>query len=359
MSADGWPIDQASIAAIAAMPQSGNRNRLVTQTYHQLALAIGELTGGPEANWFHFGTWASNTAGRIMTGATLPPMMRRILVGKGDLLGDGEHRVGLIDRLEDTGVIISVGLSTGNITVFAEIAAAGAAFVTAHAGATDADRAAGHADLARIVAGAAPVFGQSRLARGLEAYEAALVEPDPSRRAQLMLAGTVDMGAVEQSKLDPYVSAVMCAAVTAAFTPFADRFDRSLVGRVDALGRLGRRVATAADHAWDRLMTRYFMVFEGPNERLRLGHDVPPLSGQALIAPVFERPSEPELLDVFREFDRTDFTGSGDATVDWSDLRDRMGWICWFFLSRHFDGRLAQPPFSPPEVQQLRALVPV
>src|SRR5206468_9674368 len=119
------------------------------------------------------------------------------------------------------------GLSEGNITVFAEIAAAGAAFVAAHSSASEGDRAVARADLARIVTEAAPVFGQSRLRRGFDAYEAALVEPDPSRKAQLMLAGSVDMGAVEQSRLDPFVGAVMSAAITAAFAPFADQLARS------------------------------------------------------------------------------------------------------------------------------------
>ena len=149
MTATGWPLDQDTIEVVAAMPPSAVRNRLVTQTYHQLALAIGALTGRPEANWFHFGTWASNTAGRIMTGATLPPIMRRVLVGKGDLLGDGKHHLAIVDRLEETGVIISDGLSMGNITVFAEIAPAGAAFVAAH----DRDRPRA-IDLARAAAAA-------------------------------------------------------------------------------------------------------------------------------------------------------------------------------------------------------------
>jgi hypothetical protein len=202
------------------------------------------------------------------------------------------------------------------------------------------------------------VFGQPRLARGFESYEAALVETDPSRQAQLMLAGSIDMGTVEQSRLDPFVDSVMCAAVTAAFAPLASRLDRSPFGGVDTLARLGRRVTTAADRAWDRFMTRRFMVFEGPDERLRLGRDVPPLRGGSLIPRPFETPSEPELLEVLERFDRTHGTGRGSASVDWADLHDRMGWICWFFLSRHFDHRLARAPFSPTQVEQLRALVP-
>ena len=359
MTATAWPLDQDTIKAVAAMPPSAVRNRLVTQTYHQLALSIGALTGRPEANWFHFGTWASNTAGRIMTGATLPPIMRRVLVGKGDLLGEGKHHLAIVDRLEDAGVIISDGLSMGNITVFAEIAPAGAAFVTAHTSASAADRATARADLARIVTRAEPGLEESRLARGFETYEAALVEKDSTRQAQLMLAGSIDMGAVEQSRLDPFVNSVMCAAVTAAFKPLAYRLGRSPLGRARALERLGHRITAAADHAWDRLMTRYFMVFEGPGERLRLGHDVPPLVGESLIAPAFEHPSEPALVDLFAEFDRTRFTGRGSASVDWAVLHDRMEWICWFFLSRHYDERLSQSPFSLAEVQQLQdALVP-
>jgi hypothetical protein len=168
-----------------------------------------------------------------------------------------------------------------------------------------------------------------------------------------VLAGSIDLGAEEQFRLDPFVRAVMSVGVNALIDPIGRFLAGGPFSHVRLFDRLGRGVATGADRAWDELMTRYFMVVDTPGQRLRLGRDVPPYPGQRLIGRPFEHPSEPELMEVFNAFDRTHGTGRGDASRDWADLGDRMDWICWFFLSRDRDPQLARSPFSRAVVRQL------
>jgi len=353
VSSEGVPLEPQTVTTIAAMPAEPVRNGLVTQTYHQLALGMGEVLGTKGANWFHFATWASFTVGRIVTGATMPEPLRLLLVGHARELGRGGRRLPLLGPLEATAAKVANELSEGNITVFGEMAAAGVAFVAAHTSRTAAQRGAAREELDRITAAAPPVLGKPRLAMGLEAYAAAVAETDRSRHAQLVLAGSIDFGAEEQFRLDPYVAAGMCAGISVAFQPLAQGLQSSPLGRVPSLKRFGREIAAISDRAWDELMTRSFMVVDVAGERLRLGHDVPPFPGQALIAPPFAHPSEPELVEVIAAFDRTHGTGRHDASVDWANLRDRMDWICWFFLSRQLDPRLSLPPFTRAVVREL------
>jgi hypothetical protein len=349
------PVDDASIAAIVAMPPGSLRSHLVTQTYHQLATAVGEVLGGEAVNWFHFGTWASWSVGRIVTGEVFSPVVRRFLVGDADMLGQGHHRFRAAAAIEEVAAVVARDLCEGNIDVFSQMAPAGLAFVRKHTAASADEREAAATRLADLASSAAPVLGKQRLTLGFGAYDDALAENDPVRHTQLVLAGAIEMGAEEQSRLQPFVAPALCAGVTVAFTAIGDRLARTPLGRVRALARVGRAITDAVDRSWDRWMTHSFMVFEEPGERLHLGRDVPPVAGQPLIPPAVAKPVVPALVDVMAEFDRTHGSGVGDRSIDWALYADRMAWIAWFFLSRLVDQRLREPPFSDQQVLVLRA----
>jgi hypothetical protein len=241
-------------------------------------------------------------------------------------------------------------LCEGNINVFSQMAPAGLAFVRKHTAPSAEERAAASAQLAGIASSAAPVLGKQRVTLGFGAYEDALTENDPVRHTQLILAGSIEMGAEEQSRLQPFVASALCAGVTVAFTAIGDQLARTPLGRVPALARVGQVITDVVDRAWDRWMTHSFMVFEEPGERLHLGRDVPPVAGQPLIPPAVAKPVVPALVDVMAEFDHTHGSGIGDRSIDWAVYADRMDWIAWFFLSRLVDQRLREPPFSDSEV---------
>ena len=327
------PLDQTTIATIAAMSMSPTRNRLITQTYHQLSRAIADLHGGDCLNWFHFATWSSYSVGRIITGQTLPASLRQFLTGGAPMLGGGRHLCALVDAIENTAADVARGLSEGNDAVFADLAPVSAAFVEDGAG-CDPDR--------------------ERLASAFDNYRAAGQQSDPSAHAQLVLAGSLGIGAEEQALLQPFLASVLCAGVTEVFSPIGIQLGRTPLGHIAIAARAGHQFARLIDERWDREMTRHFLVLELPGERLHLGDDVPPLVGEPLIPHVTAKPTEPALIDLLDEFDRTGDSGRDDRASDWTVYDQRMDWIAWLFRSRQFDQRMRQPPFTAAEVQQLR-----
>jgi hypothetical protein len=353
MTAAESAVDAETVAAIAALPPTLMRNHLVTLTYHQLAAAFRPLLGSGSANWFDFGTWASLSVGSILSGQVLPEPARRLLVGSGDQLGDGHHRVRLLGDLEATASDVAVSLAEGNVLVFAEVAPAALAFLAAHTDTSEADRSAAAAELNRRVAVPPVVLGQRRLSLGFDAFASAIGEPEKSRRAQLVLAGSLQFLAEEQFRLEPFVSQALDAALTVAFRRLADRVIMRGLGRIPPVAWAARQAAAATDHLWDEAMTRYFLVVAWPGERVHLGRDVAALPDRSLIPPALAPPWGSELESVFSEFDRTGGTSRHDASIDWADFGSRMNWLSWFFLSRSFDDRLLRPPFAPDQVRLL------
>jgi hypothetical protein len=343
-----------AVTAITAFPPTLLRNHLVTQTYHQLATALRSSLGSDSANWFDFGSWASNSVGSILSGDTLPAPAHRLLVGSGDELGDGHHRSRLLEDLEATGADVATRLAAGNVLVFAEVAPAALAFLAAHGGGSGQERAKATAELDRLVVAPPVVLQQRRLQSGFRAYAAAIGESEESKRAQLVLAGSLQMLAEEQFRLQPFIAQALDAAVTVSFRALADRLVARGLKWIPPVVWTARQAAAAADHVWDATMTRAFLVVDWPGERVHLGHDVRPLPGRPLVPRALEQPWVPELTAVFDEFDRTGGTGRHDASVDWADFRSRMDWLSWFVLSRSFDQRLMRSPFTPDQVEALR-----
>ncbi len=340
---DTWPIDQVTIAAIGAMEDRGLRNRLITQTYHRIATAMSATVGSPDANWYHFATWASFSVGQIMRGEILPPWVRKLLVGDGTMLGNGTRKAALLRELDQMAGSVAADLAEGNVSVFREMAPAGAAFVAAHGGRRD-DRVRARAVLDEAIRASPPVRGKNCLAIGFDAFGAALGDIGENLRAQLVLAGSMALGAAEQARLDPVLTAVLSAAPDDVMRAFERRL------RWPLLSEIGRML----DTWWDREMTRRFLVLEVPGERLRLGRDVPALAGEALI-PVCVADVDCEQLQAMLDWwDRTGGTGIGDAALNWASLDDRMCWIGWLFRSRIRDGRLGDAPFDPAAVEALR-----
>ena len=344
--ADAWWLNLANITAIAEMPDGGQRNKLITETYYRLAVAIGALTDPTSANWFHFGVWASHSVGTIMRGEMLPSWLRRALVGNGDMLGGGKHRFALFEAMEEAAARVSGGLAAGNLKVFREMAPAGAAFVATQTG-SDEVRATAAVRLREYVAGAQAVRGTNCFAQGFAALAVATTEPDADCRAQHVLGSALQLGAAEQSQLDPILGALMCSVPE----EFIGSLERRL--RVPMVRRVGRMI----DRAWDEQVTERFMVLVLPFETLRLGHDVPPLAGADLVPTCTSVVRAPSLQQALETWDRTHGTGRGDAARDWSVLDDRMDWVSWFFRSRFRDARLQAAPFPASESAALRRLL--
>ena len=81
------------------------RNLQITLFYHQAALALSQVIGGPNMTWFAFATWASRVAGGFIRGDAVSPRLRA--------LGPLAERA-----LED----LAAAVAEGNTMVFEELA---------------------------------------------------------------------------------------------------------------------------------------------------------------------------------------------------------------------------------------------
>lgn len=70
---------QAEISRIIDMQDPVVRNLSITQAYHELSCAMGEIFGFEHANWCSFATWASKQAGHTIRGEDLPERVHRML----------------------------------------------------------------------------------------------------------------------------------------------------------------------------------------------------------------------------------------------------------------------------------------
>jgi hypothetical protein len=350
------------------------RNLLITQSYHELALAARRHIG-TGANWCAFATWASKQAGRTIRREDVRTALRARLEATPELhsliittlaatrgLGAVRSASALLDELvralDVDGVFTraSRAVAEGNLRVFEEIALQFARFLEAIAS-DDADA------ITRFLDGLQPgdpPTGQKMLRDAFAAYSAAIVESDATARAQLMFYGNLLIGLHEQRRLQPQI----VAALNASFDEAAVRqrlLETLLPGRWRTLryqlaALLGRRppldeiidaVIPLVQRELRRVLTAHVMTLHLPwDVVIRLGEDVAGTHAESLATI-----SEPRLAELLRRIDP--IPGSGAA--DWSELSERMHLIAELFRCRHDWEPLFEPPFTPPQLAELRA----
>lgn len=352
------------VAQTAATSDPALRNLRVTRGYQGMSEALAGLLGRDNANWCTFGVWASRSVGDILRGDAMPSRIRRFLTDEHDMMGDLDaaarvaplrHRlfsrwlgVEQVSRaLSDTALQTATELSKGNTAVYLEIGNAITTYLSVWREREPGDPGAAEASLAGTD-GAVVVLGQNRLRLALEAWNDALLEADPRRRAQLILAGSLQMGAHEQWRLQGAITGALGGGVDLLAMPFIEHCVP--IGRIRALRPLARRLMSHLDpvlhRAWDRLTAHTVMTVEVPGESLSLGRDVPPPKGTArLVPPDLDQIVDERLAAAVDAFDRATADGRGSAADDWTDYAQRMNFILWLFRSRQQVERLFEPPF--------------
>jgi hypothetical protein len=373
----------ADVDRIAALTDPVLRNLLITQSYHELAQPLAERTGRA-ANWCTFAAWASKQAG--------------VTIRKEDLARELEHRAaphgptpaaaqGVVVAAQALGARLDVAalqqlvwrawnpleafdrasdaVARGNRKVFAEI---GRAFARFHAGCLgDAAFDAGHIALfcAELQPGEPP-DGQQYLRQAFNRYYQALFEPDPKARAELLLLANIEIGAHEQTRLQPEILEAMDSPVPAS-GPFKRRL-AALIFRQGSWLALGAwlwawllRRPTPLDAAVDllvaavqrqarRITTDFLMTIETPAGRLRLGADL-----NAQFPPALIHLAHPDLLALLARLDPTPDSPLGTGALDWSDLTQRLHYILDLFRCFQEAPELSNPPFTADQVADLRA----
>lgn len=347
---------------IAAMTDPVLRNLWITQRYHELAVALKGCGIDPDATWCTFAVWASKTAGSVIRGEDLPPLIRHLMPRPaGARLGHGNRLASCFARL--TGLFgekqlvrfaelissdVAAHIAEGNRLVFAELAAPFEALVEGWPEGPGAAFAAAEATL--------PSDAESQLLReAFAAYRRAVTcDPLSPDRPLHLLAANVMAVAHEQQRLQPAVLAALDAAVLDTVHKVIE--ERLLIGLPGPfrypLDWMAERLAELLEPVCRSAITGLMLRLVTPDGTLDLGSDLP-----ALAAGLW--PPELAVLGPhatpFFEWDLTEGTGRPTGADDWSVIGQRMNYIVNLFRSRQRDPSLLDPPFSPAQLAELRA----
>jgi hypothetical protein len=345
-------VNLSRVTDIAFTPmEPGLRNELITRTYGDLADSMAELLGTENATWTAFGQWASHTIGSYLR---LP--------------------------IPGLGPMIAQAFGDGNRDVFADIARAHITFLDtvggAHRRGDDLDEAwrrcirglnrdlfhppggpdGGTEDefWASIRDPRLELGARTRnqfLILGFRSYRNALTEPDPERKARLILLGNCLIGLHEQRLLSLAIS-VGFRSWLRTLTTLWQLFTTRYRWRHRYPGTLRLRI----ENWWIHFATRHVIGVSLPTGTVRVGRPVPPGARPISITPApsdtvtpatappgagpQRRPARP-ILDVDEDelltslMDRLGVDG-GPASC-WNDLSDRMAFIAALFAERQRD----------------------
>jgi hypothetical protein len=297
------------VERIAALDDPVVRNLQITECYSRLAAATAERTSAC-ANWCTYATWASRQAGRTIRGEDLLYRLQAELRREAELLHPIRSfwrallRRGLLrqttwfGRLHtpfDAFELASDAVARGNLKVFAEIGLVFARW------------------LEDGVAPAEPPLLRQAFGR--------------YARAEQMVLANLEIGLHEQTRLDPEIRAAMDAALAPKRRLLAWPLQRKLT-------QLSRKVITES-----------LMVLTLPGAVLWLGRN--------LEAP--GEVSDPELRELMARYEPVPPAVDDCGAQDWSVLEQRMHYIVHLFRAYHLEGTLASPPFTPAQVERIRA----
>jgi hypothetical protein len=252
---------------------------------------------------------------------------------------------------------MSINLSDGNTEVFAEIAPPAAQMLAAYRGG-DGDIDSTRTSVLAACDGATEFEGVNHLRAGYSLWCDALATSDPTRRSQLILAGSLHLGVHEQNHLQAVIVASMDMGVNQSAVRLkqklaADTGDPARVA--DAFDDAIRPAVRGISDLWDDIMTATLGRLTSPEGTMRLDHDVPARSNAAFVpsdvAPVIVE----QLASLREQFDHAHEDGKGSYALDWANFGDRMNFIANLFISRHHEPLVFEAPFSEAELAELCA----
>jgi hypothetical protein len=313
------------VRRIAGLTDPVIRNLQITECYSRLAAAV-EAEG---ANWCTFATWASRQAGRTIRGEDLLEALRRELGRDAELLHPIQSlwrvllRRGLFDRKSPFGRLVwslhtpfdafelaGDAVARGNRKVFAEIGL----------------------EFARYLASDFDTFMAGLQDPELREAFAHLEQGRTTGDADLVVLANLEIGLHEQTRLQPEIREALDAA-----TASEQRLTKRILG-----WPLQRQLTRLSREA----ITRCVMVLSLPDVVLFLG------SNLDVAMPVVVNP---ELAALLARYEPVLPAVDDCGARDWSVLDQRMHYIAHLFRGYHQDARLASAPFTPAQVERLRA----
>jgi len=309
------------VEQIAGLPDPVIRNLWITECYSRLAAAVP----ADGANWCTFATWASRQAGRTIRGEDMLQALKLELGRDAELLHPLDTfwravvRRGLFNRDSALGRCVwslhtpldafplaSDAVARGNRKVFAEIGL----------------------EFARY------------LALDFDAFIAGCADPE-LRQAfthlhtgdrELVVLANLEIGLHEQTRLQPQIR----EALNAALAP-----EHGLLKRI-----LGWPVQRRLTRFTREAITRSLMVLSLPGTTLFLGRNL------VMAMPVSHNA---ELVALLGRYEPVPPAPDDCGARDWSLLDQRMHYIAHLFRGFHDRRELATAPFTPAQVEQIRA----
>jgi hypothetical protein len=373
MDGPSAPPSIQNIGAIIALDAEPIiRNLKITQCYHDLSHAIADRIGAENANWCTFATWASKTAGRFIRIDEILPVFRDALrtypgiavkierINKAlsplDCSADINLAV-ILQTLEQPVRNVSRHITAGNLQVFAEL---GPLFSVMCSRFNDnvynASILARLLDELKLKAGLPEDGGQSLLRSALSHFYLAKFEPDPERKAELILLANAETGLHEQIRLQLSIAGSLRLPFGKELRALYERHHRAKYSG-EALARLRfiievllRPVFNELDdelnEIWRRCATRLLMQLRLPGGDIELGSDLQPSPGQPLFPQGLQTIELDDLRKLLAVYRADGSTARGSGAEDWADILERMHFILTLFRSRQRDGRLFNQPFS-------------
>jgi hypothetical protein len=159
-----------------------------------------------------------------------------------------------------------------------------------------------------------------------------MFQPDPKRKAELMLLANFKVGLHEQIRLQPHIAGAMNAPVA------EDLFE------VLGSPQLANEARESLTRAWRHLATRAIMRYRLPYGAVPVSGDLPLLPNRRTYPDVLATLDHPELKAVAHRYG----TQSGPRLFksrDWANLDQRMQFIFNLFRTRQKSLELFDPPF--------------
>lgn len=331
----------AQIDAALTTPDPTLSNVRITLAHYELSQALhGVLGADSGANFHTWAVWGSKKAGSSIRQEDMPHLRRtaallggglgggvgvfstwgrvaarrllpRLAAAGGRALGGGTLARWAQHTLDTT----SRAILGGNRTVLDDIGRATACFVATFLDHPAPDPARLATFLTTLRPGPAAQGGQDLLKAAFTHYYQARLAPTLRSKHEHMLLANLNAILHEHWRLQPYIAR--------------------------AIPRLTRRWVTA-----------HRLRFQLGAAWLNAHDDVPPAAGSA--PPGFpatlahlENPDLRRFLRGRDGWDRTPDRLVGSRARDWTDIRDRMNYICALFRSRHCDPTLFWAPYHP------------
>lgn len=361
MEANGLTTPEA-VRAVIANADPVTRNLLITQSYHELSVALHDRYGGVDVAWTAYATWASKEAGTFIRNEEVPAPLRRFL--------DGERRAWwwpstwlrrhrFLEYARLTVADVAANVAAGNHLVYTRLAPIFADYLILARDLAAPDPARLEARLDAVVARDPSV--DEPLRRAFVHYHAALFEADARKRAQLVFLANALVGWHEQIRLQEAIDGALSAPIRRALDDPERRWTEwPLPGWLRRAGAAAFSTAFAPairhfERDWKRVATECLMTLGLPSGRLSLGDDVPPLTDGTMFPPALERIGHPEALELLAHLDSTPDTTRGNGARDWTVLEDRMNYVVDLFRSRQQVPEMLGAPYTVEQAAAIRA----